>query len=524
MRYPLEIAVKLTWRELFAAGAFAQRELASEGSFRSAAKDRGCGLGIGHGRLEELDAQDALRPVAFALSGYWSGMTVPAEDPAGMRFVDEGPHESWDTYEWHFDDEQEHPNVSPLYSPWQLLYVDQLHEGADDAWQGAVKVLVALQNRYWPGITGREKVVHDPDSGGWARAGPAPAEFDPAATLDALETTGDDVLGLYHLLVEAGLDRDPVDGLTLLRRARPRAFHLRWRGAPLRAQDQFDGAEVLRRFLTDLTGEPPSKPDAEPLDGRQYERSMLYERGPGATWTREQLKDQLHTAALYPHGIHVVGEGESEKIMVEWIVTALVGEFLLAEIGFHDLGGSGSAAQVEPIARALGTYALSCPVIVDREGPMAEYLETAIANGQLDAEDVCLFDDSLEASNFRSEELIAVAQKIGANRSVGEPSIEFELGAEELDAYHADRVARSAKNPPGKAESLLVQVGRKTEGRLSIDKRDFVEALGRTLAEELGAAEPNQMAEIRDRRPIVGFVIDRVIQPLNQARPLGSQI
>jgi hypothetical protein len=524
MRVP-NLTVATRWRDIYSEGAFAQRELASESSLRSASKDRGIYLGIGHSKLEELDAAGGFRPIGFALEGYSSGFAVPADNPTKLRFVDEGERQPWSTYEWHHDEEREYANVSPLYSPWQLLYVDDLAHGADEAWRPAMKLLVALQNQYWPAITGRQRVVSDPQSDGWIAAGPDPAHLDPTDTLARFGTTPEELLELYYFLVERGLDRDPRDGLTLLRRARPRAFHTRWRGLPLRAQDCFDAAEVVRRVLLDVTGEQPKRPQRWPMDGRQDERSALYERGPGASWSPAEIKEQLLAAELYPHGVHVIGEGPSERIVVEWIVEALVGPRLLDDLAFHDLGGSGSAAHVEPLAQALRGYAVNCVLIVDREGQMADYLGTAIADGRLGANDVLLFDDSLEASNATSEEMVGIAHAIGRATAEGEPPIEFELTAAELDGYHEDRISRSPRqNPPGKADSLIVLVRRKTEQRLSIDKLDFVESLGRMIAEELIEADSEQLDAIKQRRPIVGFVIDRVIGPLNRPRPIGRSI
>jgi len=44
---PVQLTIELLWRELYAGGAFGQRELASDGAFRSAAQERGMQLGIG---------------------------------------------------------------------------------------------------------------------------------------------------------------------------------------------------------------------------------------------------------------------------------------------------------------------------------------------------------------------------------------------------------------------------------------------------------------------------------------------
>lgn len=216
----------------------------------------------------------------------------------------------------------------------------------------------------------------------------------------------------------------------------------------LQAQDCFDAAELIRRFLHDLTGEQPPRVAAWPLDGRQPERALLYERGPGAAWSSEEIKEQLLMADLYPHGVHVIGEGASEQIVVEHLVDALVGSAALSEVAFYDLEGSGSAANVEPLSRALGGYAVRCLVIVDSEGQMADYLKTSIEQGKLEADDILLFDDSLEAANATPAELIELALRIGSE--LNEP-ITFELTADELNEYHAGRLSRISTSSRGKA-------------------------------------------------------------------------
>ena len=308
----------------------------------------------------------------------------------------------------------------------------------------------------------------------------------------------------------------------MLRRARPRAFHVRWRGLARRAQDHFDAGEVLRLFLTDLLGEPPSHPHAWPLDGRQPERFALWDHGPAADWSPQEVKDELLSAELYPHGIHVLGEGESEGIVVERLVTAALGRRGLADVNFYDLGGSGSAAHVEPLAKALGDYAVRALVIVDREGQMAEYLKTAIERGTLRQEDLLLFDDSLEASNAATQELIDLAREIGLRPEAEEERVHLHLEPEELERYHADRRKRSSKNDkPGLADSLIRLARRKTEGRLEIDKLVLVHSLADLLVGELVETGGQVSEELAARRPIVAFVLDRLLPAINRPRPVG---
>jgi hypothetical protein len=361
----------------------------------------------------------------------------------------------------------------------------------------------------------------DPKSDGYLIAGPDPEATDPRYLLRWLGCSMSEILSVYHFLVERGIDRDPEDGLTLLRRARPRAFHLRWRGLPLRAQDNFDAAELLRLLLVELTGEQPGRVELWPADGRQIERGTLYDRGPGAPWSREEIKSELLTAELYPHGVHIIGEGPCEWIVTKLLIEYIIGPAALKEVEFLDLGGSGAAKYVSPLSRALGDYAIKAFVIVDREGKMAEYLQGAVKRKEIDAADVLLFGDSLEASNLSPGELIDLARKV-AEDSVEDPSLAtFEISISEIKQIHAERVAVSSDRP-GLADTLIVEIGRRTPSRLQIDKVVLAESMAEYLARELLDAEPDQIPAIKARRPIVAFVLDRVIATLNRPRPAGS--
>ncbi len=84
------------------------------------------------------------------------------------------------------------------------------------------------------------------------------------------------------------------------------------------------------------------------MDGRQRERARLYERGPAAPFEPAEVKAELETVELYPHGVHVVGEGASERIIVETLVGTLLGWGAVEdELTFSDLDGAGAAARIE---------------------------------------------------------------------------------------------------------------------------------------------------------------------------------
>jgi hypothetical protein len=154
---------------------------------------------------------------------------------------------------------------------------------------------------------------------------------------------------------------------------------------------------------------------------------------------------------------------------------------------------------------------------------MAEYLNTSIEKGKLDAADVMLFNDSLEAANATPAELIKLAQIMGAEL---EEAITVDLAPEELTSYHADRLSRisrsSKKSAPGLADSLITLVRRKSDGRLTIDKLQFVEKLAASLVAELEGALPDGLDAVAQRRPIVRFLLDRLIGALNRPRPAGA--
>jgi hypothetical protein len=557
IRTPPAVNITPTWREIYEREAFAQRELIGDMRLQSAAKSRELHLGIGRDALEDLDLSGALRPIAFAEDAYSVGfrsLPVPSDL---LQFKDEGPPDAWRHHRWESEMEPGLPNVSPLYSPWQLLYIDDVLKGTgyelaletlllqadareraldqlrpwadqqnrlwralDGDWSPLVKLLVCAQNRYWPRVTNRVAVIPDPGSDGHLIAGGALEGTSPRHLMQWIGCSVPEITACYHFLVERGISRDPEDGLTLLRRARPRAFHLRWRGPPLRAQDNFDAAELLRLFMAEVAGDHPGRVDLWPADGRQFERGKLYDRGPAAPWTPQEIKSELLTAELYPHGVHIIGEGASEWIVTKRLIEYTAGSAALKEVEFLDLGGSGAARYVSPLSQALGNYAIRAFVIVDREGKIAEYLSGAISRKEIDEADVLLFDDSLEASNLNSDELIDLARKV-ARDSVEDPSLaDFRLTARELERAHADRVSASSDNP-GLAETLIIEIGRRTPSHLQIDKVVLAEALADFLARELAGSARHELHAVKERRPIVAFVLDRVIATLNRPRPAG---
>jgi hypothetical protein len=113
----------LSWRQLWRVGAFTQLDLVLDTSFSRQATDRSLPLGIGQRPLEALDAQGALRPIAFAAGDIPHGFVDLAPFEARMTFREEEPTREWSAYAWNAHGR---PHTSAFYSPWQLLYEDDV--------------------------------------------------------------------------------------------------------------------------------------------------------------------------------------------------------------------------------------------------------------------------------------------------------------------------------------------------------------------------------------------------------------
>jgi hypothetical protein len=377
-------------------------------------------------------------------------------------------------------------------------------------------VLVRLQNRYLPDLTLRTTLLFDPDTG--QRADPYPAELQSFEAASVFERDfGEDREGLlaaYEFLVERGLRLDPHDGLTMLRRARPRAFHIRWQGEARRAQDHFDAADVLRRFLADLDGRQPAQPQHIPMDGRQIEREALYQRGPASHWTGGDVVEALKQAELYPHGVHVVHEGRTDRFVIEPLIASLLGPGALDEVNFTDLSGAGSAGVLTDLVGSLSGYARQVVVVIDREAKAFDHVQRLVDSGGLAAGDALIFSTSLEEANASDDELAALATAAALDQGLS-----LLLAGADLRRFHEERVARAvARNReiPGLATSLQQLVAKTTAGEWHLRKPDLDQRLAVMLAEEMHALARQQW-----RRPLPIFVADHIVPPLNRPQPAG---
>lgn len=558
MRFPVPdgpppLTVKVSYRELYEHGAFAQRDLETDGRLASMARDRRLAHWIGQEVPEADDLRGALCPILFVNGGYSSGHAVRPVEVERLTFREEAGAQAWSVYAW---EAWGHPQVSAMYSPWQLLYIDVVarEDGVDlpidlvlgpfeelerqlsvvrplierqrglldviDAtWRPLIKMLVAIQNVYWPKVRGRITLTLSLDGGRHFAGNTKEA---PAALLARVGCSIEEVTAAYEFLVERGLAREPQDeGMVILRRFVPRDYHVRWRGPVQHAQDHFDAAQMLYLWLTDLTGRAPGRPESWLADGRQAQRFALYDSGFALHTMTDALKRELIENELYPHGPAVIGEGPSERIIVDWLVQELLG--LRGAIEFHELGGSGAAKRMPLLVEILEQYVVEAFLIVDNEGDMARYVDKAVSDGKLARENVLRADDSLEQSNFTPAELIQVAADIAADPpSDGRAAATLALTPEELVAKHDDRRSRIRDNKPGLADTMLMLAEQPDHGSVRLSKPELAEGLAKLLITELRQATNSADVEaLKERRPITRFVIERLCPVLNRPRPIS---
>lgn len=179
---------------------------------------------------------------------------------------------------------------------------------------------------------------------------------------------------------------------------------------------------MLRHFYFDLTGEVLN--DAEVTTAfRRYgdaripeRRAALLDHGPNLGFDAEDLKRVLVANGLYPHSVHVIFEGESERRLIKGVVARLLGGSYVEDLGMTDLEGVGAARRIETLVSAVADYALAAVLFVDDEGGMRAETDRLIANGTLDHEDVLLASTSLEEDNFTDDQLVEIAAALAADR------------------------------------------------------------------------------------------------------------
>lgn len=547
----------ITWRTLYTQGRFVQRNLESPSDMRRLASERGLSVPLGKEIWELWDKEGVLRPIAFGLARWGTHDVLDPAEPDTLVLREEHDFQAWEHYAVQHDFSAE---PHPLYAPWQLL---QLHDalvgrdadlpvdvlldarrrehvvnqlrvaldgqlGAwrtlDDRWIPTHKLLVAVQNRFWPAVSGRVTLPWDSELG--ERVDPMAEEverFDAIAVLDAHDVSEEQLARIYEWLIERGARleggeapfTEGGDRWGRLRQIADRRERRRFRGPPRIALDFYEAAELLGRFWFEMTGRylpgidvVPQRRTTKPLDQDTVSDSA-YER------TREALRMELVRHGLWPGRIHAIVEGNTEEDWVRGLLLALLG-YEPDDLLITNIFGTGGAKRIERIIETIADYATYAALIVDREGEMARYVRALVEGEVVDQRDVLMVDTSFEEANFTDAELVRVAKQLAADPPGNRAAVRVRLTARELRAEHnRRRAAATPGRPPGLADTLLKVLKDPTHGPVNLNKTELSAGLLNFVLGELERGVP--IDEITAKRPIVRFVTERIANPVINA-------
>jgi hypothetical protein len=521
-------AIKYSYADAHAQDAFLQQDLIRFDKLARLARQRGIVLGRPIDVFEWLDREGSFRPIAFAGDDY-PPLYLRGRQSATLSFVEDEPFAAWETHAWERDGMM---RIDALYSPWQVLYleealrggevtvsIDQLDERLtnywesaaaerraelaefDHAWRSTIRLLVRLQNQYLPRVVLRTKMRYDTVVGDWVD----PREdFDAPRVLDELDLSSDEIKELYEWLAAYGERRDPADDLySLIRLLRPERRR-RLRRSLLLAHDVYDACAVLRRFYFELTDEVLWDVDEQfSAEPDWKERLLRHDRW--LSFSRADADRLLDYYDIYPHAVLIFVEGQTEENLITELLAFGGVPLEAGGIKIKNLGGGGNASEnAQDLFSGLTDYARVSILIADRERQMAQFAQDWIARGLVtNAEAVFLSEPNLEEANFTTEELIGFVAELG--RKQGKT---LTLDAATLRSEyekHCEQCRHENRDAPGIATFLCWRAGKREYGGVGCQKPAMAPLMAELIKSEIRSA--GDWDAVAERRPIVKAVL-----------------
>jgi hypothetical protein len=477
-------------------------------------------------QLEEFDRAGAFSPILFEV--------VDAEGNDAVIFRDEVGFVPWAEYAV---DDGIAVRPRPRFSPWQLLYLNDavemknarvsaewlldderrrdLHDSfrvfysaqlnvwrnLETDWREMILLLVRLSSYYGPSIKGSlmksiVTLVWDPTRGEHVDPREVEPPFDPQVILSELAITADRIKDMHHRLAFHGLRDDPLERWHMLFRMAPGRERAKLRGSARRAQDAYDGAEILRTYYYDLTGELLLNPD-EIYDGSDKSwKRRLFGRWPLRFYTRDDLAIELRRHDLHPHQVHIAVEGDTEEIVCRRILEAATGR-PLNEFGvsMHRLHGVDSAQLQREMLRALKAFPRYVVLIADREGAMGREVEKLQTDGVISPESTLLWPRSFEEANFSDAEIVAMIADAGADYGA-----ELNLEADVLRGLYENHRDRTGRKARGLMTFALAKAEQPRYGSVRVSKTQLAERMAEYLLDDMRQRGAEAVGE---DRPIV---------------------
>lgn len=535
-------AVGISIRDLWSAGAIVQRGLLNLNEFRLALLARDQYADSRPATFEEIDRLGLLSPLAFirGTSGKWFSTEPPPL--TGIEFRDESEFVPWGTALDFLPRER-----TALFSPWQLLYapfvrqyqfldisLDLLLQGGEavatvvdgyraslevlalartrrhGAWLPTVLLLMRLQERYWPIVSGKRAWLQDPNTDELVDALVREWNVSSASEIEAQTGVGSDAARqLYAWLAGCARGLDPDASAYELRRLMTRLRQERVEADALRALDFYDAAATVRCYVAELTGELP--PDADQIvrspadvEPRPIERS------------RGQLGSALRRHGLYPHALHIIVEGATEYEFIGQLFEAIQNESLQdAGIAMTDIGGDKLEAS-QPMLEGFAIYANTVALLLDDENEVARVTRQLESQGTITNLDVYLMVPSFEEESFTISDLLEMVGRLGRRRGAT-------LTLTEEIVEDAMKRSRSTKRPKGLASILQSLARQPRYGAVTFSKPELAGEMVQLVRTEI-AGDPQWYGDgLQAQRPIVRWFVERPLRTAwSQRSALGG--
>jgi hypothetical protein len=276
------------------------------------------------------------------------------------------------------------------------------------------------------------------------------------------------------------------------RRAAPPRARDKFEGDARLAQLVYDGAEILRRLLYDLTGEV--EPDVDEVFGwpQDWKASWLgHDRR--LVYDRDDFKRILEHKKLSPFGVHVFVEGPSDKELIGGLIDGLWGDHRRLGVRFPPLGGASEVARQATLFEAFSTYARKALLVADDEGKIERDVKRLRAAGLLvENDEIHRWKRNLEEDNATPKELVTIAKAIAAGKG-------HKL---RLSVAQLKRIRQAVGNKRGLAR-IIVDEARQQE--ITVTKDEIACALLELILQELGDVKDEE--EVAKRRPVLGVAL-----------------
>lgn len=350
-------------------------------------------------------------------------------------------------------------------------------------YQKFIRLLLSIQDRYLPFIrkrfSGKGGVDFDEFWNKWFEW---TKKFDPHAILKESGFTIDQIKKWRTWFAAQAGFIDPLRRWYILVHHIPYSKRENLRRDALLAQDYYEIADMLGRFLTDLTGEKQLDTD-DLLDGRQgrwkkdwYGREVDYK-------SREVLQKVLAEYGINPQDrLLLIVEGQTEYEAIPKIAEAMGINFDQLGIRVLPLKGAGETAKkrIEKLLEYLAFPATIPYVIIDNHPNVERNLKRLEEAGLIPPNHYRIWKKEFEEDNFSDEEILRQIVQQAKNRG-----FDLKISAEMIERE------RQVKRREGKSIPHLTKILEKITSSCGyeIDKPELGRALAKIVTDRIKKQE-----------------------------------